>query len=114
MSSVFTVNIETLLLVEGKNKQLKQRNFTSGAQIRKYEYECTVAICWREREKEGDPSCSICYILSLTVFVLRFCRYADFLTRLNDDRNIRALFERALSLLPPEESAEVDTKARYK
>ncbi|ESQ35021.1 hypothetical protein EUTSA_v10006915mg [Eutrema salsugineum] len=33
--------------------------------------------------------------------------YADFLTRLNDDRNIRALFERALSTLPAEESAEV-------
>ncbi|KAL0697849.1 hypothetical protein Bca4012_053971 [Brassica carinata] len=33
--------------------------------------------------------------------------YADFLTRLNDDRNIRALFERALSTLPTEESAEV-------
>ncbi|PHT41747.1 Cleavage stimulation factor subunit 77 [Capsicum baccatum] len=32
--------------------------------------------------------------------------YADFLYRLNDDRNIRALFERALSSLPPEESVE--------
>jgi len=29
------------------------------------------------------------------------------LTRLNDDRNIRALFERALSTLPVEDSAEV-------
>lgn len=35
------------------------------------------------------------------------CRYADFLSRLNDDRNVRALFERALSSLPPEESVEV-------
>lgn len=35
------------------------------------------------------------------------CRYADFLSRMNDDRNIRALFERALSSLPPEESVEV-------
>lgn len=34
-------------------------------------------------------------------------RYADFLCRLNDDRNVRALFERALSILPPEESVEV-------
>lgn len=33
--------------------------------------------------------------------------YADFLCRLNDDINVRALFERALSLLPPEESTEV-------
>ncbi|KAJ7976482.1 Cleavage stimulation factor subunit 77 [Quillaja saponaria] len=33
--------------------------------------------------------------------------YADFLTRLNDDQNIRALFERALSTLPAEESVEV-------
>lgn len=33
--------------------------------------------------------------------------YADFLCRLNDDRNVRALFERALSLLPPENSGEV-------
>ncbi|CBI24084.3 hypothetical protein VitviT2T_017065 [Vitis vinifera] len=33
--------------------------------------------------------------------------YADFLSRLNDDRNIRALFERALSSLPPDESVEV-------
>lgn len=33
--------------------------------------------------------------------------YADFLARLNDDRNIRALFERALSLLPPDESDEI-------
>nr|GME15847.1 cleavage stimulation factor subunit 77 isoform X1 [Ipomoea batatas] len=33
--------------------------------------------------------------------------YADFLSRLNDDINIRALFERALSSLPPEESLEV-------
>ncbi|KAJ6703806.1 RNA CLEAVAGE STIMULATION FACTOR [Salix viminalis] len=33
--------------------------------------------------------------------------YADFLSRLNDEKNIRALFERALSSLPPEESAEV-------
>ncbi|KAL5726176.1 Cleavage stimulation factor subunit 77 [Ranunculus cassubicifolius] len=33
--------------------------------------------------------------------------YADFLCRLNDDRNVRALFERALSSLPPEESVEV-------
>ncbi|XP_028766713.1 cleavage stimulation factor subunit 77 isoform X2 [Neltuma alba] len=33
--------------------------------------------------------------------------YADFLTRLNDDQNIRALFERALSSLPPDESVEV-------
>uniref|UniRef100_A0A7N1A6Y5 Suppressor of forked domain-containing protein n=1 Tax=Kalanchoe fedtschenkoi TaxID=63787 RepID=A0A7N1A6Y5_KALFE len=33
--------------------------------------------------------------------------YADFLSRLNDDRNIRALFERALSSLPRENSIEV-------
>ncbi|KAL1338561.1 hypothetical protein HN51_033182 [Arachis hypogaea] len=33
--------------------------------------------------------------------------YADFLTRLNDDQNIRALFERALSTLKPEESVEI-------
>ncbi|KAK1370158.1 Cleavage stimulation factor subunit 3 [Heracleum sosnowskyi] len=33
--------------------------------------------------------------------------YVDFLSRLNDDRNIRALFERALSALPPEKSVEV-------
>ncbi|CAI9104386.1 OLC1v1003045C1 [Oldenlandia corymbosa var. corymbosa] len=33
--------------------------------------------------------------------------YADFLARVNDDRNIRALFERALNLLPPEESVEI-------
>ncbi|KAJ4787280.1 mRNA 3'-end-processing protein rna14 [Rhynchospora pubera] len=33
--------------------------------------------------------------------------YADFLCKLNDDRNVRALFERALSLLPPEDSVEV-------
>ncbi|XP_078152470.1 tetratricopeptide repeat (TPR)-like superfamily protein isoform X1 [Carex rostrata] len=33
--------------------------------------------------------------------------YADFLCRLNDDRNVRALFERALSSLPPEQSVEV-------
>lgn len=33
--------------------------------------------------------------------------YADFLCRLNDDRNVRALFERALSLLSPEKSIEV-------
>ncbi|CAI0400056.1 unnamed protein product [Linum tenue] len=33
--------------------------------------------------------------------------YVDFLYRLNDDRNIRALFERALSSLPPEKSVEV-------
>ncbi|CAK8533072.1 unnamed protein product [Lathyrus sativus] len=33
--------------------------------------------------------------------------YADFLTRLNDDQNIRALFERALSSLPPEKSVEI-------
>lgn len=33
--------------------------------------------------------------------------YADFLCRLNDDKNVRVLFERALSLLPPENSEEV-------
>ncbi|CAM6129012.1 unnamed protein product [Calypogeia fissa] len=33
--------------------------------------------------------------------------YADFLCRLNDDRNVRVLFERALPVLPPEESGEV-------
>ncbi|EPS67922.1 hypothetical protein M569_06851, partial [Genlisea aurea] len=33
--------------------------------------------------------------------------YADFLDRLSDDKNIRALFERALSSLPPDESVEV-------
>lgn len=33
--------------------------------------------------------------------------YADFLIRLNDDQNIRALFERALSSLPLEDSVEV-------
>ncbi|MFS7920550.1 putative suppressor of forked, tetratricopeptide-like helical domain superfamily [Helianthus anomalus] len=33
--------------------------------------------------------------------------YADFLSRLNDDRNIRALFERALSSLHPKDSIEV-------
>lgn len=33
--------------------------------------------------------------------------YVDFLYRLNDDRNIRALFERALSSLLPENSVEV-------
>ncbi|XP_048321207.2 cleavage stimulation factor subunit 77 isoform X1 [Ziziphus jujuba] len=33
--------------------------------------------------------------------------YTDFLIRLNDDRNIRALFERALSSLQPDESVEV-------
>lgn len=48
-------------------------------------------------------------IASLNIYyVLNNCRrYADFLSRLNDDRNIRALFERALSSLPPEESMEV-------
>ena len=40
--------------------------------------------------------------------LLRWFRYAAFLCRLNDDRNVRALFERALSLLPPEESVEVN------
>ncbi|MFQ6651339.1 hypothetical protein Gotur_023710 [Gossypium turneri] len=34
--------------------------------------------------------------------------YADFLSCLNDDRNIRALFERALSSLPQEESIELE------
>ncbi|KAF3778444.1 Cleavage stimulation factor subunit 77 [Nymphaea thermarum] len=38
--------------------------------------------------------------------------YADFLCRLNDDRNVRALFERALSLLPPEESVEVEQRRK--
>ncbi|CAN0877139.1 Cleavage stimulation factor subunit 77 [Linum grandiflorum] len=33
--------------------------------------------------------------------------YVDFLYRMNDDRNIRALFERALSSLPLEKSVEV-------
>lgn len=33
--------------------------------------------------------------------------YADFLCRLNDDQNVRVLFERALSVLPPDESVEV-------
>lgn len=33
--------------------------------------------------------------------------YADFLCRMNDERNVRVLFERALSVLPAEESAEV-------
>ncbi|KAI3968922.1 hypothetical protein MKX01_034066 [Papaver californicum] len=33
--------------------------------------------------------------------------YADFLCRLNDDRNVCALFERALNSLPPEKSVEV-------
>jgi cleavage stimulation factor subunit 3 len=42
--------------------------------------------------------------MSEPVYILK---YADFLTRLNDDRNIRALFERALSTLPVEDSAEV-------
>ncbi|CAH8252663.1 unnamed protein product [Arabidopsis lyrata] len=42
--------------------------------------------------------------MSEPVYILE---YADFLTRLNDDRNIRALFERALSTLPAEDSAEV-------
>ncbi|KAJ6695699.1 RNA CLEAVAGE STIMULATION FACTOR [Salix koriyanagi] len=40
-------------------------------------------------------------------FFTECCRYADFLSRLNDEKNIRALFERALSSLPPEESVEV-------
>ncbi|MBA0752862.1 hypothetical protein Gogos_005545 [Gossypium gossypioides] len=34
--------------------------------------------------------------------------YAEFLSCLNDDRNIRALFERALSSLPQEESIELE------
>ncbi|CAL4952381.1 unnamed protein product [Urochloa decumbens] len=38
--------------------------------------------------------------------------YADFLCRLNDDRNVRALFERALSLLPPEKSTEVEQRRK--
>ncbi|KAK6143512.1 hypothetical protein DH2020_023860 [Rehmannia glutinosa] len=38
--------------------------------------------------------------------------YADFLCRLNDDRNIRALFERALSSLPPDESVEVEQRRK--
>eukprot|EP00271_Cylindrocystis_brebissonii_P005432 TRINITY_DN1745_c0_g1_i16.p1 TRINITY_DN1745_c0_g1~~TRINITY_DN1745_c0_g1_i16.p1 ORF type:complete len:658 (-),score=119.46 TRINITY_DN1745_c0_g1_i16:936-2621(-) len=33
--------------------------------------------------------------------------YADFLGKMNDETNMRALFERALSVLPPEESQEV-------
>ncbi|XP_073292716.1 uncharacterized protein [Primulina huaijiensis] len=33
--------------------------------------------------------------------------YADFLCHLSDDRNIRALFERALSSLLPDESVEL-------
>ncbi|XP_039016553.1 LOW QUALITY PROTEIN: cleavage stimulation factor subunit 77-like [Hibiscus syriacus] len=38
---------------------------------------------------------------------LYILEYADFLSCLNDDRNIRALFERALSSLPQEESIEI-------
>ncbi|URE31199.1 hypothetical protein MUK42_25526 [Musa troglodytarum] len=38
--------------------------------------------------------------------------YADFLCRLNDDRNVRALFERALSSLPPEKSVEVEQRKK--
>ncbi|XP_039053919.1 cleavage stimulation factor subunit 77-like isoform X2 [Hibiscus syriacus] len=38
---------------------------------------------------------------------LYILEYADFLSCLNDDRNIRALFERALNSLPQEESIEV-------
>lgn len=45
----------------------------------------------------------------LDTYILFPCvsRYADFLCRMNDDRNVRVLFERALSVLPAEESAEV-------
>ncbi|EHA8589430.1 Cleavage stimulation factor subunit 77 [Cocos nucifera] len=38
--------------------------------------------------------------------------YADFLCRLNDDRNVRALFERALSSLPLENSVEVEQRKK--
>ncbi|KAK4405231.1 Cleavage stimulation factor subunit [Sesamum angolense] len=49
---------------------------------------------------EKELQCS----LQFNSFVER--QYADFLCRLNDDRNTRALFERALSSLPPDESVE--------
>lgn len=54
-----------------------------------------------------DSSVIFLVILYDAHFLTRCYRYADFLSRLNDDRNIRALFERALSSLPPEESVEV-------
>ncbi|KAJ3047615.1 mRNA 3'-end-processing protein rna14, partial [Rhizophlyctis rosea] len=38
------------------------------------------------------------------------CQYLDFLIGLNDDNNTRALFERALSALPPERAREVWAK----
>ncbi|KAG5526596.1 hypothetical protein RHGRI_032766 [Rhododendron griersonianum] len=56
----------------------------------------TMAFCL-----DKDPK------IAHNVFEAGLKRYADFLSRLNDDRNIRALFERALSSLPPEESVEV-------
>ncbi|XP_039031936.1 inositol hexakisphosphate and diphosphoinositol-pentakisphosphate kinase VIP1-like [Hibiscus syriacus] len=42
----------------------------------------------------------------ISLLALHLPRYADFESCLNDDRNIRALFERALSSLPQEESIE--------
>ncbi|KAL6502516.1 hypothetical protein OROHE_024521 [Orobanche hederae] len=63
-----------------------------------------------------SPNCS--YHIYVAYAMMAFCldkdakpsyilEYADFLCRLNDDRNVRALFERALSSLPPDESVEV-------
>jgi hypothetical protein len=49
----------------------------------------------------------LCIISIRLLKLMLLFRYADFLCRLNDDRNVRALFERALSLLPPEKSTEV-------
>jgi Suppressor of forked protein (Suf) len=51
--------------------------------------------------------CKFLLLWSLILFFWNFSRYADFLCKLNDDRNVRALFERALSLLPSEKSVEV-------
>eukprot|EP00850_Spirogloea_muscicola_P023961 SM000413S15644 [mRNA] locus=s413:25585:30982:+ [translate_table: standard] len=42
--------------------------------------------------------------ISEAAYVLQ---YAEFLERINDEPNVRALFERALSVLPPSSSAEV-------
>lgn len=69
---------------------------------------CLIFVYWGLRRVH--ISCHIIVKYKLIGWLLKLIllfRYADFLCRLNDDRNVRALFERALSLLPPEESVEV-------
>ncbi|XP_056170608.1 cleavage stimulation factor subunit 77 isoform X3 [Syzygium oleosum] len=92
--------------VEGARKYFLDARQSPNCTYHVYVAYATMALCLDKEPKVAHNvfEAGMKRFMQEPAYILE---YADFLSRMNDDKNIRALFERALSSLPAEASAEV-------